>query len=133
MSSSVPSAVLIVNTNDDTVEMLRVVLEKDGFIVISAFADEVRRGETDLAPLVQAHQPRCVVYDVALPYDVQWNFMKHLRSQPMLKNIPFVLTTTNVRRVQEMVPEAGDEVIEIVGKPYDLQQVVDAVRKAVKR
>ena len=123
--------VLVLNTNVDTVEMLRAALDHAGFLVTSAFVDEISRGEADLEPMLRMHPPAAVVYDAAIPYDRTWAFKGHLQSRPELQHVPFVVTTTNVRRLRELVPEASRDVIEIVGKPYDLDQVVDAVRRAI--
>jgi hypothetical protein len=43
----------------------------------------------------------------------------------------FVITTTNKPALDQLVGE--NEAIEIIGKPYDLQQVVEAVRSALTR
>ena len=64
--------VLVLNTNVDTVEMLRAALDGAGFLVTSAFVDELSRGETDLDPMLRLHPPDAVVYDVAIPYDRNW-------------------------------------------------------------
>ena len=125
------SIVFVLNTNVDTVEMLRAALDQAGFLVISAFVDEISRGEADLEPLLRMHPPAAVVYDAAIPYDRTWAFKEHLQTSPELKDVPFVVTTTNVRRFRELVQDASGDVIEIVGKPYDLDQVVEAVKRAI--
>jgi len=127
---SLRPTVLILNTNIDTVEMLRTALDQAGFLVTSAFVDDLARGETELEPMLRMHPPAAVLFDVALPYDRMWGFKEQLQQQPLLRDVPFIVTTTNVRRLQEVVKEAGSDIIEIVGKPYDLQQVVDKLKRA---
>ena len=121
--------VLVLNTNIDTVEMLRAALDAEGFLVTSAFVDELARGQADLEPIVRMHPPSAVIYDVAIPYDRTWAYKEHLQERPELKDVPFVITTTNVRRLREVVKEAGSDVIEIVGKPYDLEQIVATIKR----
>ena len=48
-----------------------------------------------------------------------------------MKGRPFVITTTNKPALDKLVGET--EALEIIGKPYDLAQVVDAVRAALAR
>jgi hypothetical protein len=45
--------------------------------------------------------------------------------------VPFVVTTTNERRLREIVG-TDRQVLEIVGKPYDLDQIVKAVEAATQ-
>jgi hypothetical protein len=44
----------------------------------------------------------------------------------------FVLTSTNPDRVKD-VGQPGQPVYEIIGKPYDMQVIVDAVKHALQR
>ena len=124
------SAVAVFNTNDDVVELLRIVLENAGFVVISAHVDRIKRGEVDLEHFVTQHQPKVIVYDIPPPYDRQWAFLNHMRRLPFLRDIPFVLTSTNAAKLRELV--GTDEMIyEIIGKPYDLEQIVTAVKNSL--
>ena len=46
-TATVP-VVAIINSNDDVVEMLRLSFEQAGFLVVSAHADAIKRGLTNL-------------------------------------------------------------------------------------
>ena len=46
---------------------------------------------------------------------------------PALKGMNFIITTTNVKHVREVAGE-GPELYEIVGKPYDLDKIVNACK-----
>jgi CheY-like chemotaxis protein len=123
-----PAVVAVFNTNDDVVELLRLWLEQAGFVVVSAHVDAIKRGEVDLAQFVTQHRPSVIVYDIPPPYDRQWAFLAHLR-QHVLQDRTFVLTTTNERRLREIV-HTDEDVHEIIGKPYDLDVILNAVRNA---
>lgn len=121
--------VAIFNTSDDIVEMLRVLIEHAGFVVITGHVDDIRSGQLDLMTFVAQHDPVVVVYDVSPPYDRSWRFLEHIRQRPPLAGRPFVITTTNARHVHDIIGRDAD-VYEIVGKPLDLEQIVRAVKEA---
>ena len=109
--------------------MLRLSFEQAGFVVVSAHADAIKRGETNLTDFVKVHKPRVIVFDLVPPYDSSYRFVEHLRETGILDGSRFVLTSTNPKRVQELAGMT-EEVFEIVGKPYDLDQITRAVKEA---
>ena len=125
----IPVTVAVFNANEDVVEMLRIVLENAGFVVVSAHVDDIRRGMTNLADFIEEHDPRVIVFDLVPPYDRSWRFVEHLKSAPRMKGRAFVLTSTNAKRAEDLSRGATD-IHEILGKPYDLDEVVRAVRGA---
>ncbi|MDQ3486283.1 MAG: hypothetical protein M3468_00950 [Acidobacteriota bacterium] len=131
MSKSGPPTVAILNTNDDTVEMLRVLIESEGMVAVSAHVDDIRRGQFDFGGFLEEHDPQVVIYDIPPPYDRSWLFLEHMRSLPSMQGRKLVLTSTNPARVHEVVEHAREPILEIIGKPYDLQLIVEAVKQAL--
>ena len=129
MPKTVPS-VLVLNSSQDTIDVLKLALEQEGFAVAWAHVSGVKSGETDLLTLVDQHAPDVIIYDIALPYEENWTFLRLLQSSEPLQNIPWVITTTHKQRLRELVGACG-EVYEVIGKPYDLEQIVAAVKSAL--
>lgn len=127
---SSPPVVAILNSNDDTVEMLRMMLESEGMVAVSAHVTALRRGAFDFSGFVAEHDPQVVIYDIIPPYDRGWMFFEHLRAMSIMEGRRFVLTSTNPERVKE-IAHPGQPVYEIIGKPYDMQIIVDAVKRAL--
>jgi hypothetical protein len=130
MSSSRPPVVAILNTNDDTVEMLRIMIESEGMVAVSAQVNDLRRGQLDFGGFLEEHDPKVIIYDVPPPYDRSWLFFEHLRALPAMRDRNLVVTSTNPARVQQ-IANPDLPILEIIGKPYDLQMIIDAVKKGL--
>ena len=126
-----PPVVAVINTSPDVLEIMRLTLQHAGIVVVTAMTFDLRDGRLDIDSFMRQHRPRVVIYDVAPPYDLNWQLFKHTCDLPAMKDVQFVITSTNPRHVHEL-PGAHDEnVYEIVGKPFDLDQVVKAVKEAL--
>lgn len=122
--------VAVFNTSPDTVDMLRGVLEEAGFVVVTAFTYDLRDAKVDPEAFMRTHTPAVVVYDIAPPYEQNWRLFQHFRSLPAFRYAKYLLTTTNIERVHEVIGETP-VMYEIVGKPFDLARVVDEVKRII--
>jgi CheY-like chemotaxis protein len=103
--------------------------EQSGFLVVTGLTYEIRDGRMNLEAFIRQHRPDVIVYDIAPPYDRNWALFQHLRAAEAIRTIPVVLTTTNEQSVRAFVSDVP-EIHELVGKPYDLDQILQAVRAA---
>ncbi len=126
--NTVPT-VAVINSTPDIVDMLRLIIEQAGFVVVTALTFEIRDGHIDVEHLVDQHQPSVIVYDIAPPYEANWKLFQHIAAMPVMNGRQFVLTSTNAQQV-ERIAGKHQRVFEIIGKPYDLDLVVQAVKEA---
>jgi CheY-like chemotaxis protein len=124
-----PTVVAIVNTNPDLVRILRMSLEKAGYVVFVLHVEDIKMGAADVDSFLRQHDPKVIVYDVAPPYEMNWRFLDHLRSATGFEGRQFVLTSVNVRRVREIVG-TDETVYEVAGEPDDIAAVIRAVKEA---
>ena len=124
------ATIAIFNSSEDTVEALRLMFEHRGFETVSEHIDHIKRGVVDFVDFVKTHDPQGVVYDIAPPYDHNWTFLKLIRNAEVMRERPMVLTTTHKANLERLV--GPTEALEIIGKPYDLEQVVDAAVRTVE-
>ena len=126
---SPPPVVAVINSSPDTIELLRHALQPAGFVTVSAMTYDLRDNRVNWAGFLKHHQPRVVVYDIAPPYDANWDLFLHLSRVDGAGRLPFVVTSTNAPLVRKLAGRHR-QVFEIVGKPLDLGLIVNAVKEA---
>ena len=125
---SIPIAVI--NSSEDTVEMLRTCLQHAGFTsVVTTHVSDIKRGRTDFVEFLATHDPQVLVYDISIPYEENWKFLRLLMSSDEMNGRRVVITTTNKKVLESFVGQT--DAIEILGKPYDLRAIVESVQAAV--
>jgi DNA-binding response OmpR family regulator len=125
--------VALFNASDDTVEMVQRMLDASGFhCLVGGHFTDLKKGHIDFARYLDVHKPEVVIFDISPPYMENWIFFKGLRDGKAMQGRGLVLTTTNKNRLDEVV--GGDSAaLEIVGKPYDLDQIKFAIHAALTR
>jgi DNA-binding response OmpR family regulator len=125
--------VALFNASDDTVDMVQRMLDASGFsCLIGCHFSDLKKGRVDFARYLGEHEPDVVIVDISPPYAENWRFFKTLRDGRAMEGRGLVLTTTNRKRLDETVGE-DSEAFEVVGKPYDLDQIKDAIQASLKR
>jgi CheY-like chemotaxis protein len=121
--------VAIFNTNPEVLDLVREALQDAGYATVVAHVDDLKRGRIDLVQFVEQHHLDCIVYDVAPPYDTNWTFLRLMRSSKVMQGRAFVVTTTNKKALDELI--GPSDTVELLCKPYDLEQIVQAVTHAL--
>ncbi len=109
--------VLVVDDEPDLLEVMRFVLESEGFGVETA-----RNGKEALDRMRAGQAPRLVLLDLMMPVMNGWTFLDELSKSPALQEIPVVVLTASGT---EGVPGA----VEVLHKPLDLGLLIQTVER----
>lgn len=124
--------IAVMNTSHEITEVLSELMRESGFDTCDMYTYKFKTGEVNFEEFIKENKPDVILYDIALPYKENYLLFKSLSSKEIVKNVPFILTTTNKNALQSLITVTSD-VFEIVGKPYDLEELKNIVKKTVKQ
>lgn len=127
-----PPTLVILNSSLDLLEVLAEVFRDEGFQVVTHHLMPFRRGQVDLIAFFAQHRPDVVLWELNIPYDKNWAYFQQIRQTPAVLNCPVILTSTNVTQLRK-VANADIDAFEVVGKPFDLNQLIELVRQELDR
>jgi DNA-binding NtrC family response regulator len=130
MKSEKPT-VAVVNSNEEIIEGLQLLLTDMGYPSVTGHVISFKRGKEDFIKFLKENDPRVIIIDIAPPYEENWRFFKLLKNLKESEGRSFIITTTNKHMLEELVGPTKTH--EIVGKPFDMKEIVDAVDQTWKR
>ncbi len=116
--------ILIVEDDFDNTTLVRLLLERERFDVISA-----SNGQQGL-DLVQETQPDLIVLDLDMPVMDGWGMLKELQSKTVTQDIPIVIVTAH------LMPDERGKVFKAGGqgyvlKPYHAHDLVSEIMRCL--
>ena len=122
--------VAVVNSSEDVVQLLADYLRLDGFRAVT-HVTPIRWGSEPVVRFVSELRPDACIYNVSLPYAE--SFAEFRAVCAAVPDVPCVLVTTNLHALRSLVGDGDVDGIEVIGKPFDLDEVCAALRRAIDR
>lgn len=114
--------ILIVDDEQDIVESLKFVLEASDYTCYCAYNGE------DGLKLAKELVPDLMILDVMMPKINGYKISRLLKYDNKYKDIPILMVTARSQEEDKLIGEETG-VNEYITKPFDLNEVVDKVRK----
>jgi hypothetical protein len=131
MAQSSQPVVAVINTSTEIIKLLSEVLADEGFAVVSAYTFEFKRGELDFRAFVAKYRPQAILWDIAIPYVENWEYLsKDVLDLGIVPERCFICSCVNKTALEMLV--GPTPTIELIGRPFDLQVIIDAVRRVVE-
>ena len=116
-------SILVVDDEDDTVELARMVLEFEGYRVFSA-----NNGQDAIDFLKKSDEkPDLILLDVLMPKIDGLEVCKWIKKQSSLKSIPILLFTAKVGKKDRIAgEEAGADAY--INKPFSAEDLLSLIK-----
>jgi two-component system cell cycle response regulator DivK len=117
--------ILIVEDNDKNMKLARDILQAKGYATLEAVTGE------DGVQLAKERNPDLVLMDIQLPGISGIEALRQLRAEAATKSIPVIAVTASVMASdRRQITDAGFD--GYIGKPIQLKEFVDTVRRALE-
>ena len=118
--------ILIVEDNMDTYELVRFILEKNGFETFLAMNGR------DGVNAATKQRPDLIIMDLSMPEMDGWTAMRLIKSDPAISSIPMIaLTAHALPSDRKRAFDAGCD--EYITKPMDLMDLLDTVKSWIHK
>jgi hypothetical protein len=125
-----PRLVAVLNSNDDLVRLIQETLHDEGYLTMQNHIKDLRDGRVDITRFFEDRDPPVIIYDLAAPFTLNWQFYQILSEHRSMKGRRVILTTNN----SVALKEACDvDALQVVGSDSDLGALIDAVNREFKR
>ena len=130
MTQPQPAPVVgIVDTSEELATLLCLVAQEAAGRPVVTYVPDLKRGDPPPDAFLTEHDPRVLLWDIALPYAENWAFFQTVCTSPAGQGRTYLLTTTNQAALEELV--GPTPVHEVLGKPFDIEALIAAVGQAL--
>jgi len=122
-------SVCVLNDRPGIQKMIAQTCNARGFRVTTAQLVNMRVPHKQIQSVVLAGGADVLVFDVATPYESNWDFLELLRLLPGLKGVSIIATTGNKRDLEALV--GPTDAVQCLGTSDDVTLLVRVIEKAM--
>ena len=120
-----PKKILVVDDEPDLVHMIKSVLEKDGYEVITA-SDGHQALNT-----IKAMAPDLMIVDLTMPVMSGWHFSSKVRQDERYKKTPIIVLSGLIEHEKE--PQQFETADVYMAKPFDVFKLAEKVKELLAK
>ncbi len=115
--------IMAVDDEPDTVDLITLVLENEGYEVLPAY------GGKDALDLLKDTKPDLILLDIMMEGIDGWGVYESIRKNDETKDIPVVMLTAKAQSIDKMIGLHVVGVDEYITKPFGHRELIDGIKK----
>jgi len=119
--------ILYIEDESEMIELIRMVLELEGFEVLTA-----GRG-LDGLELIKQQKPDLVLLDLMMPDISGWEVYRRMKADKELVHIPVIIVTAKAQSIDKALGLHVAKVDDYVIKPFGPQELVASINRVLTR
>jgi Response regulators consisting of a CheY-like receiver domain and a winged-helix DNA-binding domain len=118
--------IMVVDDEPDVVDLVKLVLESDGFDVVTAYSgkEALEKIDKDL--------PDLVLLDIMMPGMDGWEVYSRIRANPKTKDVPVAMLTAKSQSIDKMIGLHVVKVDDYITKPFGRSELLERVKRILK-
>ena len=121
-----PERVLIVEDDEPSRQLLRRILDRDGWETVEA--ENAREGLEKIA----LRPPSLILLDLMMPDMDGWEVYQQMKADSELKNIPVIVVTAKAQSIDKILGLHIAKVDDYVTKPFGPQELLQSVERVLQ-
>lgn len=118
--------IMVVDDEPDVVDLVRLVLESDGFEVVTAYSGK------ECLEKIGRDMPDLVLLDIMMPQMDGWEVYSKIKVNPKTKDIPVAMLTAKSQSIDKMIGLHVVKVDDYITKPFGRSELLERVKKILK-
>ncbi len=119
------SKIMVVDDEPDTVEVVKLALEKHGHEIIEAFSG------MECLEKLDTRAPDLIILDIMMPEIDGWGVFRKIREND--KKVPIILLTVRTQNIDKMLGIQVLKAADYITKPFGREDLIKRVDKVLKR
>jgi len=117
--------ILVVDDEPDTVDLVKLVLETEGYQTSVAYNGE------EALEMIKIDKPDMVLLDIMMPKMDGWAIRKKIIDNEETRDMPIVMLTAKAQPIDKMIGLHVVGVTDYITKPFGRHELIDSVKKAL--
>ena len=119
--------VLCIEDEPEMIDLIRLILERKGFIVTSAGG-----GEEGIYK-VRREKPDLVLLDLMMPFVDGWEVYQQMKADETTKDIPVIVVTAKAQSIDKVLGLHIAKVDDYIAKPFSPKELMNSVERVLAK